>query len=102
MTTLHNPNDGTGFVFRDCIFDRTDLADLDAKELAFEDCSLRRADVPNLACESLHIVNSNLEGASFDRAVVHEAEITNCVCALENFKNARFNLSRMVDSDMSL
>jgi fluoroquinolone resistance protein len=66
---------GAGFVFRDCIFDRADVADLDAKELAFEDCSLRRADFSNLACEGLRIVNSDLSGSRFRAVDFNDAKL---------------------------
>ncbi len=85
-----------------CVFDDTDLSDFDAEELRFEDCSLRRVNFFNLACDALYIEGSSLVGARFDKADIREATLLRCECTSALFRDAKLNLSRIENCDMTL
>ncbi len=89
-------------VFRNCTLDGADFAEFDAEEMNFEKCTFKKADFSFVVCQSLRITNSNLENARFIKADLQEAVFLNCVFTQADFRNAKLNLSRIAECDLSL
>ena len=84
------------------MLDDAELSDFEAAELRFVECSMRRVNFFNLACDDLIIENSQMQEARFDKADIREATLLGCEFTSAMFRDARLNLSRIENCDMSL
>jgi uncharacterized protein YjbI with pentapeptide repeats len=82
--------------------DGAELAGLEVEQISFEDSSLQRTNLERLNCAGLRVINSNVQGASFDDSILYEAEFAGSDCRNASFRGARLNLAKFDNCDLSL